>query len=119
MSGFLPCFSQYKHKDYPLSSFYQNSSYVAKVKALMSSLVDCLTPKNASPPHDVQPIRNDSKEGKKLITMCGFPQQLYRIDYGNNPFRIVFSISPQEKLAYIHIIDTNHSTFRPKGKKQR
>ena len=111
--GFLPCFSKYKHEEYPIRNLYQRVSYVNKVKVLISAMLDSQSPyelkKQIS--QEVVPIRPTSAKAKQLIKLCNTSDQIYRIDYGDNPFRIVFDLSNKERLAHIHIIDTKHSTL--------
>jgi len=114
--GFLPCFSDYKHKEFPITPLYENTSYVDKVKRLLSSLVDLENPMYLSSKcgvgKEIQPIRPDSKEGKRLINLFATPYQLYRIDYGNNPFRIIFAISNTDRMAFVLAFDLKHNTFK-------
>lgn len=117
--GYLPCFSGYLHKHFPLKNFYQKSSYIEKVKKLLSAFVDSESPSDLKENiggHEVKPVRPDSNEGKKLIRLCKTNYQIYRIDYGNNPFRIVFAFSNTSRLAYIYVIDTTHATMRGKNR---
>lgn len=116
--GFLPCFSCYRHKCYPIGDFYQTPSYITKVKNLLSALVDSVSPRELKQQigQIIKPVRPNSKEEKRIISLCSTTDQLYRIDYGNNPFRIVFSLSNRERLAYIHIIDVTHNTMSGKNR---
>lgn len=111
--GFLPCFSKYRHQDFPIENLYTRSGYVDKLKHLVSSLLDAKSPFEIKQAigQEVQVIRPDDKESKRLIKLFALPCQLYRIDYGNTPFRILFGLSPENREAYIVAIDTNHSTY--------
>lgn len=112
--GFLPCFSRYLHRHFPLEDFYQKPSHVTKVKVLLSALVDSQSPFDLKRKigQEVQTIRPNSKEGKSLIKLCSSEYPIHRIDYGNNPFRIVFCFSNANRMAYIYIIDPKHKTMR-------
>ena len=118
--GFLPCFSQYLSKDFPIEKLYDQSQFIEKTKQLLSNLIDCESPldlKNRGIGKEIQTIRPDSSESIRIINMCSFPKNLYRIDYGNNPFRIVFGLSNTDRLAYIFAFDTTHSTYSGKQKR--
>ncbi len=97
---------------------YAESNSVEKVKRLLSALIDTENPVDLSRKNgvgkEIQPIRPDSSEGNRLIKQCGFEYNLYRIDYGNTPFRIIFGLSNVDRLAYIFGIDTTHQTFSGK-----
>lgn len=117
--GFLPCFSRYIHKKFPIKSMYERSSYVEKVKKLVSVLLDSpdqITIKEKLGSYDLQTIRPNNSEGKRIIKMCESSDcnTLLKIDYGNNPFRIVLGLSTQNKSrnAYIFIIDTKHKIYK-------
>jgi len=118
--GYLPCFSEYRHSEYPIENLYQSSSNVEKLKKLVSAFIDTPNPKDLCRSigrHDIQPIRPDSSEGKRLIGQFSLPENLYRIDYGNTPFRIIFSLSNKDRLAKILAIDTKHDTFNGKHRR--
>jgi len=113
--GFLPCFSRYKHSYFPIVNIYQKASYVTKVKTLISALIDSpsiLSLKQNGIGKDIQTIRPTSAESKRLISLFEFDYDIYRIDYGDNPFRIIFGLSNIKREAYILAIDTTHSTYR-------
>lgn len=113
--GFLPCFSKYKHSHFPVSKIYIKPAYVTKVKCLMSALIDSpsiLDLKRNGIGKDIQTIRPTSGESKRLIALFGFQYDIYRIDYGDNPFRIIFGLSVDKREAYIFAFDTSHSSYR-------
>lgn len=117
-NGFLPCFSKYKFDNYPIQNLYAENSQVEKVKRLLSALVDTINPLELTKKYgvgkEIQTIRPDSRDGKQIIKMCSFPYNLYRIDYGDTPFRIIFGITNEPRIAYIFAFDTKHSTFSGK-----
>lgn len=118
--GFLPCFSQYLFDDFPSERLYQYPQFVEKVKNLLSNLVDSKGPfdlKNKGIGKEIQTIRPNDSESKWIINKCSFPHNLYRIDYGNNPFRIIFGLSNENRIAFIFAFDTDHSTYSKKQKK--
>lgn len=113
--GYLPCFSDYKHSHYPIEKLYQDDTHVNKVKTLFSALIDSksmLDLKSKGVGADIQPIRPTSKEGKRLIKQFSCPNNLFRIDYGKNTFRIILGLSNEERLALFYAFDTEHSTFK-------
>lgn len=116
--GFLPCFSRYRHKEYPVKNFYQRNSHLEKVKSLVSAFLSSTDPfslKEILGNHNIQTIRPDSGGGKRIIKMCASPDcEIHRIDYGNDPFRIVFGLSKNDRNAYIFAVDTKHKTFSGK-----
>lgn len=111
--GFLPCFSEYKHSEFPTSYVYDKASDVEKVKRLMSCLVDSCSPHEIklNIGQKIQTIRPDSKESKRIIQMFSYSGEIYRIDYGNTPFRILFGLSHGNRMAHILAFDTKHSTY--------
>lgn len=118
--GFLPCFSEYRRVDFPVSSLYSQSSHVEKIKKLVSAFLDTPNPKdlcNSIGRHDIQPIRPDSQEGKRLIKQFGLADPLYRIDYGDTPFRVIFALRNLDRTALILAADTTHTTFSGKHRK--
>lgn len=118
--GFLPCFSRYRFKEYPPTNFYQRNSYLQKVKNLVSAFLsspDPLTLKNNIGRYDIQTIRPNSAESKRIITLCSSPDcTIHRIDYGDTPFRIVFGLANERRCAYVFIVDTAHNTYGGKNR---
>lgn len=111
--GFLPCFSLYRHQDFPIENLYAQNAYVDKLKHLVSCLIDSKSPSELKQAigQEVQVIRPNYKESTKLIHLFALPCQLYRIDYGNTPFRILFGLSNKPREAYIVTIDTTYATY--------
>lgn len=112
--GFFPCFSQYRNDICPLSEVFDKNSYVTKVKKLLSEVVDCCSPAEVHQrigSHGISPVRPDSQEGKRVISLLSTPETILKIDYGNNTFRIYFSLSNTDKLARIFMIDTKHRFY--------
>lgn len=112
--GFFPCFSQYRNDICPLDEVYDENANVAKVKKLLSEVVDCRTPAEVHQKigsHCISPVRPNSKESKKIISLLSTPETILKIDYGNIPFRIYFSLSSTDGLARIFMIDTKHRFY--------
>jgi hypothetical protein len=120
--GFLPCFSKYRFDSYPYEKLYNNNAAVNKVKLLMSAFIDSNSPSSLHTQigKEVQVIRPDSKKTKELIKFFGFPYDIYRIDYGDTPFRLIFGLENDnsKRLAYILAFDMTHKTL-PQNKHQR
>lgn len=117
--GFLPCFSRYCHRKFPIREIYEKPSYVQKVKNLVAALLDSpdhISLRNNIGRYDIQPIRPDRKDSKAILNMCRHDDcsVVFRIDYGDNPFRIVLGLtnSGLDRNAYIFLIDTKHVHFR-------
>ncbi len=114
--GFMPCFSMYRESDFPIENIYKEASSVEKVKKLINALIDSENPFNITREFgigkEIQAIRPDSGESKRLIKLFGFNQQMYRIDYGNTPFRVIFGVMNSNRQAYILAFDTKHLTFK-------
>lgn len=113
--GYFPSFSNYRNDLCPLSEVYDDSAYVRRVKTLLSEIIDCKSPKEIHSKigsHSIEPIRPDSKESKQLLALLSTPEQVFKIKYGNNTFRIYFSLSRSDNLANIVMIDTKHRFYR-------
>lgn len=113
--GFLPCFSRYLHKKYPVKDLYQKDALVKKLQVLVSAFIsspDQLSLKEQIGGHQIQTIRPDSQESIKIIRLCNSSDcSIHRVDYGNTPFRIVFGLSNTDRNAFIFMIDPNHKTY--------
>lgn len=109
--GFLPDFSKYLHKHYPIERAYQNRILIGKLADLVSAL---FTTKN--PAQDLQPAfckkleTLSPKQDKDFFKKCDFTEgKIYYAAYGNNPYRIVFGIDTNQRIAYFFALDTDHS----------
>lgn len=115
MDGYFGCFAKYKHNVTPLIEVYSDSSYVRRVKTLLSEIIECrdpLTLKQKITAHEIKPIRPDSAESRRVISLIGDPQNtILKIDYGNTPIRIYMSLSHSDDLAYVYMIDTKHRFY--------
>jgi len=118
--GYLPCFSAYDFRHFPYEKLYDNSSAVAKVQQLLAAFVNSYDPPrqlhrdNGIGKGGITPIRpGDSKEATELIRLLGYPFQIYRIDYGDTKFRVVFGLSTADnrRIAHVLAFDTDHKTF--------
>ena len=118
--GYLPCFSEYRFRLFPYEKLYDSPSAVAKVKQLLSAFVDSYDPprqlhqNNGIGKGGISPVRpSDSKEAHDLIKQIAYPFQIYRIDYGDTKFRVIFGLSTAEgrRIAHVLAFDTDHKTF--------
>ncbi|MBQ7040485.1 hypothetical protein IJN73_00225 [Candidatus Saccharibacteria bacterium] len=110
--GFLPDFSKYLFKDYPIDDAYQNKDLITKLKNLVSELLITQNP--------AQDLQNNGlckklelmKPGidKKFMDKCDFPEgKIYYAAYGKNAYRIVFGIDTNQRIAYFFALDNCHS----------
>jgi hypothetical protein len=103
---------------------YNNNAAVNKVKLLMSAFIDSNSPQALSKQGigkgGIKVIRPIGREAKELIKSFSFPYDIYRIDYGDTRFRIIFGLDNDndKKIAYILAFDMTHSTL-PQKKHQR
>jgi hypothetical protein len=119
IEGFLPCFSHYVFDKYPVSGLFQNSVYMDRLRALLSCALDAQNPCRLSADHGIgkaiKPIRSGDAESDRIIREIDYPYQMYRIDYGDNPFRIVFGFtSTPHRVLHVLAIDVGHSTYSGK-----
>ncbi|MBR3204519.1 hypothetical protein IKF81_02450 [Candidatus Saccharibacteria bacterium] len=113
--GFLPDFSRYLFKEYPIIIAYQNKDLINKLKKLVSEL---LTTQN--PAQDLQNNGLCKKlelmkptTDKKFLSKCAFPEgNVYYAAFGKNSYRIVFGIDTNQRIAYFFALDNSHSIRR-------
>jgi len=120
--GFVPCFSYYCFNRYPILGLYSNQVYVEKLRQLLRCALVVVNPtqlcKQFGVGKEIQPIRPTDHQSKRIIRDAGgYPYQMYRIDYGDMPFRIVFGIQPNPRIIHIIMIDTKHKTYSGKIKR--
>lgn len=122
--GYLPCFSKHNDKKYHLKEFYENSSFVSKVAEFLKVIVDC---------EDVMSLKNKiaakggiasidprgNKSDRKLCESLEWTgSKVYRVDYGDTPYRLCFGLDREKKRCYILALDAKHQT-RGNKKHQR
>lgn len=122
LSGFLPCFSKHVDEKFELEVFYGNHVFVSKVQEFMHAIVispstqalnQLIHAKGGIQPID--PIGNP--DDKALCQSLGWQSsKVYRVDYGDNPYRLLFGLNNQEKRCYILALDTTHQTRKGKYK---
>lgn len=112
--GFLPDFSKYLFKDYPIDNAFNCSQLINKLKRLVSELITTQNPAHDLPTNGCckkleKMIPSDKKE-RAFIQKCNFDDgQIYYAAYGDNPYRIVFGIDSNRRIAYFFALDTTHS----------
>lgn len=118
-SGYLPCFSQHLDSRYPLDDFYRNKAFIAKVAHFLSVVVTAEGVhqlKNLSAAKDIAKVKPDSLSGKNIIQACRFAEgELYRADWGNCPYRLVFGLDTKDRRCYIFMLDAKHKTHSGKN----
>lgn len=115
--GYLPCFGKYKHKKYPISVLYRNSTFVNKTKYFLGILIECNSPlalRQAGVGKEIKTLRpGDSAEVDRVLKELEYPDtDVQRIDYGDNKLRIYFGFSNTYRLAYIYAIECDHRNFK-------
>lgn len=119
--GFLPCFSRYLEKSYPLEDFYRNRVFVNKVSNFLqkilhvSSMMDLRQQGLVKDIFKITP--EQGSESRRIIASCNFEQDLYRADWGDCPYRMIFGLDHTSRRCYVFILDATHDTYS--GKQRR
>lgn len=114
--GFLPCFSKHRDKVYSPNAFYSNKAFVGKLKKFLEAIVD--SPDTYAlndaihPKGGIQKIDpHGNSDDKKLCQQLRWVEsEVYRVDYGNTSYRLLFSLDTVNRRCYILALDTNHQT---------
>ena len=117
--GFFPCFAKYDRKMYPLGDIYayHSSSNIKRVKALLSAFVDSQNPMHLKNNigQEIKMIKPNSSEANAIIrrisSACDWQDKVYRIDYGNTKFRVLFGLSNEQRMVFVFGFDVYHKTF--------
>lgn len=121
LRGFLPCFSRYLEKNYPLEDFYRNDIFVGKVSIFLQKIIQINSMadlRRQNVVKDAFKITPDQGiESKRIIKICNFEQDLYRADWGDCPYRMVFGLDNTNRRCHIFILDATHDTYS--GKQRR
>lgn len=124
VSGFLPCFSKHKDKQYSLDEFYTNPTFVSKVECFLQAILTSPSTQSLSEKihakGGIQPIDPlGNKDDRILCQTLGWQSsKVYRIDYGDNSFRLLFGLDNSERRCHILALDSKHKT-RPQKKGKR
>lgn len=110
--GFLPDFSRYLHKDFPIADAYRNRILIEKLQRLVSELLVTSNPaielreRGCCKKLELM----SSKVDKNFMTKCDFLDgNVYYAAYGNTPYRIIFGIDTNQHIAYFFALDPKHS----------
>jgi hypothetical protein len=116
LSGFLPCFSKHQDGKYTIDAFYDNHVFVNKMQEFAHAIIispttqilaQAIHAKGGIQPID--PIGN--ADDRKLCQSLGWQtSKVYRVDYRDNPYRLLFGLDNTEKRCYILALDTDHQT---------
>lgn len=114
--GFLPCFSRHKDNRFPLVEFYANSVFITKLECFLSAVVTSpSTQILESKIHakggiqTIDPVGN--KDDRELCQMLGWQSgKVYRVDYGDSAYKLLFGLDNEEQRCYVLALDTNHLT---------
>ena len=112
--GFLPSFSRYLFKDYPIAEAYTNSALIEKLRRLLFELPVTINPafelRQKQCCKKLEKFTPSDRLERAFIAKCDFPEgQIYYAAYGDCPYRIVFGIDSNERIAYFFALDKNHS----------
>lgn len=116
VDGFLPCFSRHVDSKFDVDAFYGNHVFVTKVQEFMRAvLISPTTQALAAEIHakgGIQPIDPmGNVDDRKLCLSLGWQSsKVYRVDYGDNAYRLLFGLDNVNKRCYILALDTFHAT---------
>jgi hypothetical protein len=122
VSGFLPCFSKHIDHKFPLTDLYANSAFVLKVEVFMQAIITSpstqILNSKIHAKGGIQPIDpNGNRDDRNLCQLLGWQtSKIYRVDYGDNPYRLLFGLDNVNRRCYVLALDSTHKT-RP-GKKK-
>lgn len=115
-NGYLPCFSKHRDKVFPLGAFYSNSAFVGKLKDFLQAIVNSsdifALDAEIHPKGGIRKIRPDGeKDDRELCQKLRWVDgEIYRVDYGNVPYRLLFALDLSQKRCYILGLDASHQT---------
>jgi hypothetical protein len=122
LDGFLPCFSRHQDGKYAIDIFYGNNVFVSKLQefahAIIVSPTTQILAEKIHAKGGIQPIDPiGNVDDRKLCQSLGWQSsKVYRVDYGDNPYRLLFGLENVEKRCYVLALDTNHATRPGKHK---
>lgn len=121
--GFLPCFSRHIDKSFPVEDFYANSVFVTKLQEFVAAIVDSpsidilkgrIHPKGGI--QQIDPSRN-AKDRELCSRLNWTDGKIYRVDYGDNAYRLVFGLEVNKSRCYILALDSKHRTRGDKNRR--
>lgn len=122
LNGFLPCFSKHVDDKFALHAFYGNHVFVSKVQEFVRAiLVSPNLQVLAQAIHAkggiqiIDPVGN--KDDRKLCQGLSWQtSKVYRVDYGDNPYRLLFGFDNDNRRCHILALDATHKTRPVKGR---
>ena len=110
--GFLPDFSRYLYKYYPIDDAFDNADLVEKLKGMVANLLTVVNPMREMQSNGfckkfekMTPQKDKDFLRKCYIADC-YP---YYASFGDNAYRIVVAIDTNTRIAYFLALDTKHS----------
>lgn len=122
LNGFLPCFSKHVDDKFELQIFYANHVFVGKVQEFVQAILvspnlqvlgQAIHAKGGIQKIDPVGSRDDRKLCQSLSWQTS---KVYRVDYGNNPYRLLFGFDNENRRCHILALDTTHITRPVKGR---
>lgn len=122
--GFLPDFSLYLEKYFPVEDIYREQPFVRKLSEILKSIISeenptfelqsnglCSKAEKMDPRKDKDFFNKLSGIGMRSATI--FP---YYLSFGNNGYGIVLYLDTSNRRAYFLALDINHKIRRWHGK---
>lgn len=114
--GFLPDFSCYLERDYPIADAYEDATLINSLGDFLKCLVTAQNPLvdlKTIGCHVEKMDRSGNKDDKKFIKKCSTASvamisQVYYVSFGNNPKGMAFGIDSTARIAYIFAVDRHH-----------
>lgn len=110
--GFLPDFSRYLHKDYPIDDAFNNDDLINKLKDMVANLLTMVNPmwEMQSNGFCKKFEKMTPQKDKDFLRKCDIVDCYpYYASFGNNAYRIVVAIDTNTRIAYFLALDTKHS----------
>ncbi len=120
-TGFVPCFRHYRFDRYPIDAALADRTCRRKLAALLTGMLEAQGVgdlcQRFGVGKSIVPIRPTDAESKRIIAQADYPGQIYRIDYGNTPLRILFGIQNEPRIIHLLMVDTQHETYSGKNRR--
>ena len=115
--GYLPCFSKHQDKKYPIKEFYANRTFVNKIVNFLQVIVTLddvyKLREHMSIKNSPSKIDSTNKQDQKVINSLGWEgSHIYKLDFGNVPYRLYFGLDTEQSRCYILGLDAKHKTNR-------
>lgn len=111
--GFLPDFSKYLEKDYPIEEAYKCKPLIDKLSKLLSILPTMANPvrelKESGVCRKIEKLGTGPSKERTFIDKCKFSLgPIYYLAFGNNPYRVVIGIDSSTRRVYFFALDPKH-----------